>query len=111
MSAAILTALIPFSGHTITHFTPREERGIFKKKVVVDRFAPISHQRKEVPSILIITEDRELEMLERYEENPYFWRMLKVAGHPNAEILELSGFDHGGMASLAFPHLLKFVKR
>ena len=44
-------------------------------------------------------------------KNAYFWRMLKVAGHPNAEILELSGFDHGGMASPAFPHLLKFVKR
>lgn len=106
-----LAGLIPFSGHTITHFTPREESGISKKKVVVDRFAPISHLRKEAPSILIITGDRELEMLGRYEENAYFWRMLKVAGHPNAEILELSGFDHGGMASPAFPHLLKFVKR
>ncbi|MBT3638112.1 MAG: alpha/beta hydrolase [Opitutae bacterium] len=106
-----LAGLIPFSGHTITHFTPREERGISKKQVVVDKFAPIFHLRKEAATILIITGDRKLEMLGRHEENAYFWRMLKVVGHPNAEILELSGFDHGGMASPAFPHLLKFVKK
>lgn len=58
-----IAGLIPFSGHTITHFTPREERGISKKQVVVDKFAPISHLRKEAPPILIITGDRELEML------------------------------------------------
>jgi acetyl esterase/lipase len=106
-----LLGLIPFSGHTITHFTPREERGISKKQVVVDKFAPIFHLRKEAPPILIITGDRELEMLGRHEENAYFWRMLKVVGHPNAEILELSGFDHGSMASPAFRHLLQFVKK
>ena len=104
-----IAGLIPFSGHTITHFTPREERGISKKKVVVDKFAPIFHLRKEAPPILIITGDRELEMLGRHEENAYFWRMLKVVGHPHASILELEGFDHGGMASPAFQHLLKFV--
>jgi len=106
-----IAGLIPFSGHTITHFTPREERGISKKQVVVDKFAPISHLRKEAPPILIITGDRELEMLGRYEENAYFWRMLKVSGHPRASILELEGFDHGGMAAPAFRHLLKFVNR
>ena len=106
-----IAGLIPFSGHTITHFTPREERGISKKQVVVDKFAPISHLRKEAPPILIITGDRELEMLGRYEENAYFWRMLKVSGHPRASILELKGFDHGRMAASGFRHLLKFVKR
>jgi acetyl esterase/lipase len=104
-----LAGLIPFSGHTITHFTPREERGISKKQVVVDKFAPIFHLRKEAPPILIITGDRELEMLGRHEENAYFWRMLKVVGHSNVSILELEGLDHGGMASPAFRHLLKFA--
>jgi hypothetical protein len=36
--------------------------------------------------------------------------MLKVQGYPNASIIELEGFDHGCMDSLAFQHLLKFVK-
>ena len=104
-----IAGLIPFSGHTITHFTPREERGISKKVVMVDEFAPISHLRKEAPPILLITGDREFEMLGRYEENAYFWRMLKVAGHPDAQLLELGGFDHGGMAIPAFGLLSKFV--
>jgi len=111
INADKIAGLIPFSGHTITHFTPREERGISKKQVVVDKFAPIFHLRKEASPILIITGDRELEMLGRYEENAYFWRMLKVVGHPNIQILEMPGFNHGGMASPAFAALLKFVKK
>lgn len=78
--------------------------------MVVDEFAPISHLRKEAPPILIITRDRELEMLGRHEENAYFWRMLKVTSHPHASILELEGFDPGGMALPAFGLLLKSVK-
>jgi len=104
-----LAGLIPFSGHTITHFTPRQERGIPKKEVLVDEFAPLAHLRKEAPPILLITGDRELEMLGRYEENAYFWRMLKVTGHPNAELRELAGLNHGEMAAPAFGLLLKFV--
>jgi hypothetical protein len=50
-------------------------------------------------------------MLGSYEENAYFWRMLKVVGHPNAQILEMPGLNHGGMASPAFVPLLKFVKK
>ncbi|MGB3798642.1 MAG: alpha/beta hydrolase, partial [Lewinella sp.] len=38
-----LAGLIPFSGHTITHFTPRQERGLDWNDVVVDRYAPIQH--------------------------------------------------------------------
>lgn len=106
-----LAGLIPYSGHTITHFTVRVERGIDGKQPIVDSMAPLYHVRKDCPPILLITGDRELEMLGRYEENAYFWRMLKVVGHPDAEILELDGYDHGGMAKPAHPLLLKFVKR
>ena len=34
-----------------------------------------------------------------------------MTGHPNASIIELEGFDHGGMDSLVFPPLQKFVKK
>ena len=50
--------------------------------------------------------DEEMEMLGRYEENAYFWRMMKVAGHKNTYIYELDGYDHGSMAAPAF-HILK----
>jgi len=106
-----IAGLIPYSGHTITHFTPREERGIGGKQPVVDDLAPLYHVRKDAPPILLITGDRNLEMWGRYEENAYLWRMMKVVGHPDTVLYELDGYDHGGMAGPAHPLLLKFVKR
>ena len=103
--------LIPFSGHTITHFTVRKERGQGRFLPVVDELAPLFHVRKDAPPILLITGGRETELMGRYEENAYFWRMLKETGHPNATLIELEGFDHGGMPEPAFPLLLEFVEK
>ena len=64
-----------------------------------------------LPPMLLITGDRELELLGRYEENAYMLRMMKLAGHKQTTLYELQGFDHGGMAEPAFPLLLKEVKR
>ena len=36
--------------------------------------------------------------------------MMKEVGHKDVELLELQGYDHGGMAEPAFPLLVKFVK-
>ncbi|MEM7314177.1 MAG: alpha/beta hydrolase, partial [Planctomycetota bacterium] len=69
------------------------------------------HVRKDCPPILLVTGDRDLEMLGRYEENAYFWRMLKVVGHPDAELHELQGFNHGQMAVPAHPLLIRFVQK
>ena len=111
VNADKLAGLIPYSGHTITHFTIRAERGIDGQQPVVDNLAPLFHVRKDCPPVLIVTGDRELEMLGRYEENAYFWRMLKVVGHPDVKLLELDGYDHGQMAKPAHPLLLRFVRR
>jgi acetyl esterase/lipase len=105
-----LAGLIPFSGQCITHFTIRKELGIPDTQPVVDRFAPLFHVRKDAPPLLLITGDRNRELLGRYEENAYLWRMMKVVGHPDVGLFELQGFDHGGMAAPAFPLLLKFVE-
>ena len=106
-----IAGLIPFSGHTITHFTIRAERGIRGTQAIVDEFAPLHHVRSDSPPILLITGDREKEMLGRYEENAYFWRMLQEVEHPNAELFELEGYDHGGMAGPAHPLLLQFIRQ
>ena len=106
-----LAGLIPYSGHTITHFTVRSERGIDGKQPIVDKMAPLFHVRSTAPPILLITGDRELEMLGRYEENAYFWRMLKVAGQDDVHLRELQGFNHGGMAKPAHHLLIEFVKK
>jgi len=105
-----IAGLIPFSGHTITHFTVREEMGIDGKQPIVDKFAPLFHVRADAPPLLLITGDRELEMLGRYEENAYLYRMMKVAGHKETQLFEMDGYGHG-MTEPAFPLLINEVKR
>jgi len=101
---------IPYSGQCITHFTIRAERGIPDKQPVIDEYAPLYHVRGDAPPLLLITGDRELELLGRYEETAYFARMLKLAGHPRVRLCELQGFNHGEMAEPAHPLLVRFVK-
>ena len=105
-----IAGLIPFSGHTITHFTIRDERGVPGTQPVVDELAPLYHVRADAPPMLMITGDRELEMMGRYEENAYMMRMMRVAGHKQTKLLELDGYNHG-MVEPALPLLLKEVKR
>lgn len=105
-----IAALIPFSGHTITHFTIRSERGIPGTQPIVDEFAPLFHVRDDAPPLFLITGDRELEMLGRYEETAYLYRMMKVAGHESTFIFELDGFDHGAMAVPAYELTLQILR-
>lgn len=105
-----IAGLIPFSGQTITHFNIRQENNIPEKQPVIDAYAPLYHVRADAPPLLLITGDRELEMLGRYEENAYLMRMMKVAGHQETRLLELDGYNHG-MAEPAFPLLLEEIKR
>ena len=110
LNANQLAGLIPFSGHTITHFTVRKERGISGKQPIVDEFAPLYHVRADAPPLLLITGDRELEMLGRYEENAYMMRMMRVNGHQDTRIMELDGYGHG-MVQPAMPLLLNEIRR
>lgn len=105
-----LAGIIDFSGHAITHMTIRAERGISDTQPIIDEYAPLYHVRPDAPPLVLITGDRELEMLGRYEENAYFYRMMKVAGHSAVYLYELDGYDHGAMASPAFHILLNHVR-
>ncbi len=106
-----LAGLVPFSGQSITHFTIREERGMARTRPLIDDLAPVYHVRKDAPPMLLISGDRNRELLGRYEESAYFWRMLKEVGHPSVDLLELQGYDHGQMADPAFPLLLRFIRQ
>ena len=106
-----LAGLVPFSGQSITHFAIREERGLARTRPLIEDLAPVYHVRKDAPPILLISGDRNHELLGRYEESAYFWRMLKEVGHPSVELLELQGYDHGQMAEPAFPLLLRFIRQ
>ena len=103
--------IIPFSGQMITHFTIRKERGIGELQAQIDEMAPLHFVRKDAPPLLLITGDREKELLGRYEENAYMYRMMKLAGHPHTTLYEEQGFDHVSMAQPAFFLLLDEIKK
>ncbi|MFC2123773.1 alpha/beta hydrolase [Bacteroidota bacterium] len=104
-----IACLVLFSGHTITHMTVRRERNIPDIQPVVDEFGPLYHVRPDAPPLVLITGDRNLELLGRYEENAYMARMMKVAGHNQTYLYELDGHNHGEMAGPAFTILLKHI--
>ena len=110
LDANRIAGLIPFSGQAITHFTIRKERGIPDKQPVIDEYAPLYHVRADAPPLLLITGDRELELLGRYEENAYLMRMMKLAGHNETRLYELDGYGHD-MTEPAFPLLIQEVRR
>ncbi|QEE50946.1 alpha/beta hydrolase [Flavobacterium alkalisoli] len=110
IDANSIAGLIPFSGQCITHFTIRQEKGIKDTQPIVDEYAPLFHVRADAPPLLLITGDREMEMLGRYEENAYLARMMKIAGHKDTRLYELEGYGHN-MTEPAFPLLVKEVKR
>ena len=105
-----IAGIISMSGQAITHFTIRNENGIKELQPTIDNYAPLFHVRADAPPLLLITGDRELEMLGRYEENAYLMRMMKLAGHKQTLLLELDGYGHG-MTEPAFPLLIKEIKR
>jgi hypothetical protein len=89
----------------------RAERGIKDTQPVIDDLAPLYHVRHDAPPLLLITGDRNLELLGRYEENAYLWRMMKLGGRSDTELYELQGFDHGNMPDSAYPLLLGFLRK
>jgi acetyl esterase/lipase len=110
IDADSIAGIIPFSCQTITHFTIRKEQGIADTQPIVDKYAPLFHVRPNAPPLVLITGDREMELLGRYEENAYLWRMMKIAGHTQTYLYELDGFDHVEMAKPAFGLLLKYIR-
>jgi acetyl esterase/lipase len=109
IDANSIAGIIPFSSQVITHYTVRKEQGLKDTQPRIDQYAPLYHIRADAPPILLITGDREMELLGRYEENAYMNRMMHLAGHKDTRLYELGGFNHGAMAEPAFPLLLKEV--
>ena len=105
-----ICALFPFSGHTITHFTARQEMGIPGTQPLIDELAPLTYIRPDAPPLYLMTGDRELEMLGRYEENAYMWRMMKVVGNEQVFLYEFDGHDHGAMVTPGM-HIVKILPK
>lgn len=95
MDADSIKGYFPVSGQTATHYTIRKERGISVTLPVVDRLAPLNNARVLGTGLVLITGDRRLEMMARYEENLYLKAVLEGVGNASVPLHELSGFDHG----------------
>lgn len=111
IDADSLAALVPFSGQCITHFNIRKQQGIPPLQATIDQYAPLTYVRPDAPPVIIISGDRELELYGRYEEQAYFWRMLKLTGHKDVSLYEMQGFDHGSMAQPAYKILKDHIRR
>ena len=106
----MFAGIVPYSGQMITHFTERASRGIPEARPVVDEMSPLYHIRPDAAPFLLITGGRNLEMLRRYEENAYFFEMMKYVGHRDISLYEEDGFDHGGMVAPGHLLLLKYIR-
>lgn len=90
----------PISGQTVTHYTIRKERGLPDGIPVIDEFAPMTHAGRGGSPIVLITGDRTLEMLARYEENAHLQALLKNFGHDSV-LYEMQGFNHSKVVAPA----------
>ena len=109
INTSSLGGLIPLSPQVISHYTIRDENNISKYQPLIDTYAPLFHIKKETPPIVLISGDRERELLGRYEENAYFFRMMKVIENPRVKLFELQGFDHGEMVKPGIPLLMREI--
>ena len=78
--------------------------------MIADENAPIFHVRKLPMPMLVLSGDRELELYGRYEEQAYFWRMMKLVGNENIFLYEFDGYDHGGMPAPAHSVVKRYVR-
>lgn len=95
VDADSIKGYFPVSGQCATHYTIRKERKISFTLPVVDKYAPLNNARKLGTALTVITGDRRLEQMSRYEENLYLKSVLEGIGNAYIPVHELSGFDHG----------------
>ncbi|MCQ2125903.1 MAG: alpha/beta hydrolase [Bacteroidaceae bacterium] len=105
-----IAGAFPYSAQVITHYNVRKQTGVGALTPRVDDTAPLYHIRKIAMPMLVLSGDRELELYGRYEEQAYFWRMMKLNGNEDCLLYEFDGYDHGGMPSPAHAVVKRFIR-
>ena len=100
----------PVSGQTVTHYTIRKERGLPDGLPVIDEYAPMTHAGRGGAPLVLISGDRNLEMLARYEENAHLQALLKNFGHDSV-LYEMQGFNHGTVTAPASALISSDIKK
>ena len=110
IDANSLAGAFPISGQTTTHYTIRKERGLPSDTPIIDKYAPSNNVRKDASPMILITGDKELEMLARYEENAHLYALLKALGQKTT-LYQMEGFDHGTGAAPACTLINSYMKK
>ena len=105
-----IAGAFPYSAQKITHFNVREQLGMSPIQPLIDETAPLYHVRKLPMPMVVLSGDREQELYGRYEEQAYFWRMMKLAGNEHVYLYEFDGYDHGSMPYPAHPVVKRYIK-
>lgn len=105
-----IKALFPISGQTNTHYTIRKERNLPMEIPIVDEYAPLNQARKDMPALWLITGDRTLEMMARYEENALLDAVLRGIGNTHTKLFELQGFNHGSVVTPACALIVDYIR-
>jgi acetyl esterase/lipase len=106
-----IRGLLPVSGQTNTHYTIRKERGLPMETPVVDALAPLNVIRKDISPTLLITGDKNLEMMARYEENAHLYAVLKGIGVKEVQLHEVQGFNHGNVYAPACYLIVDWIRK
>lgn len=105
-----IAGAFPYSAQVITHYNVRKLEGVGTLEPRLDETAPLYHVRKLPMPMLVLSGDRELELYGRYEEQAYFWRMMKLNGNENIYLYEFDGHDHNTMPSPAHNVVKRFIR-
>ena len=105
-----IAGAFPYSAQKMTHYNVRKGMGIGPLQVIADEYAPIFHARKLPMPMVVLSGDRKMELYGRYEEQAYFWRMMKLVGNENVFLYEFDGYDHGGMPFPAHNVVKRYIK-
>ena len=91
-----ITGMILLSAQLTTHFKVKEfsHPQIPRFVPLVDENAPLAHLRQDLPPLLLITGDPELEIPGRVDENRLCTSSLKALGHSNVRHYILQGYAH-----------------
>lgn len=106
-----IKGIIPLSGQCITHFQIRAEQHIDILQPTIDEYAPLFFANTpNLPPILLVTGDKEMEMAGRTDENAYLRRMLILNGHQDVTHYEIQGYGHD-MAEPAYRLATTFIDK
>ena len=100
----------PVSGQTVTHYTSRKERGLPDGIPVIDEYAPMTHAGRGGAPLVLISGDKDLEMLARYEENEHLQALLKHFKHDSV-LYEMQGFNHNTVVTPAVALISSDIKK